>query len=85
MWNINYNLLVEMNNEIQNLEGKTKLNFNETFSSFYEGMNYLGRSGNFNLEVDPFSKKPETIAMTMHKLLFFKKFSETNLKLKIRI
>ena len=59
MVNTTYNSTKDKIKKLQSLKCKTKVKFYQNISKYYNGMNYGGHCGNFQLEEYPFSKNAE--------------------------
>ena len=62
MVNTNYNSTDDMIDKLQQLKGKTKLNFYKIISSFYDNMN-------IKFDEDPFAKNAQGINKIYHEVL----------------
>ena len=59
MVNTTYNSTKDTIDKLQTLKGKTKLNFYQKISNYYDEMNIRRQSGTFQIGEDPFSKNAE--------------------------
>ena len=87
MMNTKYKTIGDMIIKLQILHGKTKLEFHQDSSNFYDLTNDLRQSGLFHFDEDPFGKNAQATAMIMHKALLIIKFFQVfngSLKLKLR-
>ena len=72
MMNTKNKTIKDMINKLEKLKGKTKLEFQQDFIKYYDAMNYLRTSLQF--EEDPFSINAKDVAFLMHEALLRKLF-----------
>ena len=82
MANTSYNSTQEMIDKLQLLKGKTKLNFHQNISNYYDDMNIRRQNGIFQFEEDPFSKVAQGIGKNYHEVLLLMKFLRTKPQVK---
>ena len=70
MANTTYNSTEDMIDKVQELKGKTKLNFYKNISNCYDNMN-------IRMNEDPFSKNFQGMSKLYHGVLLLKKFLQT--------
>ena len=68
--NTNYNSAEDLNNNLQEIKGKTKLKFYKNISIYYDNMN-------IRMEQDPFAKTAQGISNIYHEVLLLMKFLQT--------
>ena len=68
--NTNYNSAEDLNNNLQEIKGKTKLKFYKNISIYYDNMN-------IRMEQDPFAKTAQGISNIYHEVLLLMKFQQT--------
>ena len=73
-----YNSTKDMINKLQELKGKTKLNFYKNISNYYIGK----KNKNFQTQEDPFSKNAQNISKIYHEVLLIMKFLQTKPQIK---
>ena len=79
MVNTNYNSSEDMINKLQQLKGKTKLNFYKNISDYYIEM----KNKNFQTNSQhPFSKNAQGISKIYHEVLLLMKFLQTKPQVK---
>ena len=74
----NYNSTEDMNNELQQLKGKTKLKFYKNISNYYIEM----KNKNFQTQQEPFSRNAQSISKIYHEVLLLMKFLQTKPQVK---
>ena len=75
MVNTTYNSTQDMIDNLQQLKGKTKLNFYKNLSNYYDNMH-------IRFDEDPFAKKDPGISKIYHEVLLFMKFLQTKPQVK---
>ena len=55
-----------MIDKLQSLKGKTKVNFYQNSSNFYDELKIRRQSDAFPFEEDPFSKRAESFSKSVH-------------------
>ena len=70
MFNTTYNSTEEMINKLQQLNGKTKLEFYKSFSNYHDNMN-------ISFDEDPFAKNAQGFKKVYHEVLLLIKFLQT--------
>ena len=75
MVNTNYNSTEDMNNNLQQLKGRTKLKFYENISNYCDNRN-------IRFDEDPFAKKTQGICKIYHKVLKLMNFLQTKPQVK---
>ena len=78
MVNTKNNTIEDVIIKLQELKGKTKLNFYENTSNYYIEM----RNKNFQTQKDPFSRNAQGISNIYHEVLLLMKFLQTKPKVK---
>ena len=79
MVNTTYNSSEDMINKLQELKGKTKLNFYKNISIYYTGM----KNKNFQTNnQNPFAKNAQGISKIYHEVLLLMKFLQTKPQIK---
>ena len=79
MVNTNYNTTEDMIDKLQQLKGKTKLNFYKNISNYYDEM----KKKNFQTHhEDPFAKNAQGISKIYHEVLLLMKFLPTKPQVK---
>ena len=68
--NTTYNSTEDMIKKIQELKGKTKLNFYKSIGNYYDYMNV-------RFDEDPFAKNAQCISKTYHEMLLIMKYVPT--------
>ena len=58
-----------MNISLQSLKGKTKLNFHQKISIYYDELNHREQSVYFQFEEDPFAKNAQEVTNVMLEFL----------------
>ena len=66
-----------MINKLQSIKSKTKTQFYQNLSDYYDQMNYMGQSKTFMFEEDPSSKGAEGMASVTHEALFLMELLQT--------
>ena len=79
MVNTNYNTTEDMITKLQQLKGKTKLNFCKNIHNFYTEM----KNRNFQTQQDPFAKNAQGISKIYHEVLLLRKILQTKPQVKI--
>ena len=74
MVNTKHNSIKDMINVLQSLRGRSKLDFYQKLSNYFDEMNYRRQKSTFQFEEDPFTKNAERISKTHHQVLLFMKF-----------
>ena len=72
-----YNSKQDMIIKLQSSKGKTKMNFYENISNYYDEMNIRKQSNTFQFKGDPFSKNAESIGKNYQEVLLVMKFLQT--------
>ena len=75
MVNTNYNSTKEMINKLQELKGKTKLEFYKIVSDYYHNLN-------IRFDEDPFAKNAQGISTFYHEVFLLTKFQQTKPQVK---
>ena len=78
MINTSYNSTEDMINKLQQLKGKTKLNFYKNISNYYNEM----KNRNFQTQADPFAKNAQGVSKIYHEVLLLMKFLQTKPQVK---
>ena len=78
MVNTTYISTEDMINKLQELKGKTKLNFYKNINNYYIEM----KNKNFQSQEDPFSKKAQGISKIYHEVILLMKFLQTKPQVK---
>ena len=78
MVNTTYNSTEDMINKLQQLGGKTKLNFYKNISNYYTEM----KNKNFKTQQDPFAKNAQGISKIYHEVLKLMNFLQTKPQIK---
>ena len=78
MVNTTYNSREDMINKLQELKGKTKINFYKNINNYYNEM----KNKNFQTQQDLFSKNSQGINTNYHDVLLLIKFLQTKPKVK---
>ena len=73
MVNTSYNSIEDMVDKLQQLKSKTKLNFHENLSKFYDEVNIK----NVRFEEDPFAKNAQGVSKIYPEVLLLMKFLQT--------
>ena len=76
--NTTYNSTEDMNKNLQELKGKTKLKFYKNKCKHYDEMKHR----NFQTQKDPFSKNAQGIGKVYHEVLLLMKFLQTRPQVK---
>ena len=69
MMNTKSKLTEDMINKLQHLKGKPKLKFYINISDYYDEKIYVGQSGYFQFDEDPFAEKARGIGFIHHEAL----------------
>ena len=77
MINNTYNSTEHKIKKLDNLEGKTKINFYQNISSYYDEMYIRRQSKTFQFEEDPSFKNAEVISKNYRELLLWMSFLQT--------
>ena len=75
MVNTNYNSTEDMINKLQELKGKTKLNFYKIIGNYYDNLNV-------RMDEDTFAKNAQSISKIHHEVLSLRKYLQTKLQVK---
>ena len=67
----------DMKKNLEKLKSKSKLKLHRSFCEYYEEMNYLKQSGNFQFEEFTSSEKAQSLATVMHKAILMLKFLQS--------
>ena len=78
MVNTSYNSTEDMIDKLQELEGKTKLNFYKNISNYYDEMKHR----NFPNQEDPSARNAQGISKIYHEVLLLMKFLHTKPQIK---
>ena len=78
MFNTTYNSKENMINKLQDLKGKTKLNFYKNISKYNNEM----KNKNFQTQKDPFSRNTQGISKVYHEVILLMLFLQTKLQIK---
>ena len=76
--NTAYNTTEDMNNKVNELKGKAKLNFYKSRSNYYDEMKHK----NFHTQEDTFAKNVQGISKTYHEVLLLMIFLQTKPQVK---
>ena len=76
--NTTYKSTEDMNNELQELKGKTKLKIYKNISNYYDEMKH----NKFQSQEDPFSENARSINKVYHNVLLLMKFLRTKPQIK---
>ena len=76
--NTAYNSTEDMNNALQELKGKTRVNFCKSISNYYHEM----KNKNFQTQKDPFAKNAQGICESYREVLLLMKFLQTKPQVK---
>ena len=80
MTNSKYKTTEDMINKSQQLKGKSKLNFYQNFSIYYDAKNNRRQRKLFNLKKIPFTKHVEGVSNIFQEVLLLMKLLQTKLQ-----
>ena len=77
MANTTYNSTQVIINKLQQVKSKTKLNFYQNISNYYDEMITRRQSNTFQFEEDPFSEIVQSVGKIYHEVLLLMNFLQT--------